>query len=187
MRALLVLAACCAAAVAVAGCGGDDKPKASKPPRAVVLTIAQPSDTAVVESDTVDVRGTVEPAGAQVRVLGRPATVAGSAFSIAGVPLEPGTNVVDVIATAPRRSPRLTAFRVTRVILVTVPKLDGASHDDAQSELRRLGLELDAQRGSDDFLDALLPGSPKVCSQEPAAGTRVRKGATVHVVLSKSC
>jgi len=185
MRALLPAAACCFAAV-LAGCGGH-KPRATKPPRPVALTIAQPSDTAVVESETVDVRGTVGPVGAHVRVLGRPATVSGSAFSIDGVPLDPGANVVDVIATAPRRAPLLTALRVTRVILVTVPKLEGSGQDDAASALRKLGLRLDARRGPDGFIDALLPGAPKVCDQQPAAGARVRKGTAVRVLLSKSC
>ena len=184
MRAALVL--CSVALAALAGCGGHDTPRASKLPRPVALTVAQPGDAAVVEAETVAVRGTVEPAGAQVRVLGRPATVSGREFSI-DVPLDPGANVLDVIATAPRRSPLFTALRVTRVILVTVPRLEGDELGDARSALGRLDLKLDARRGPDSFLDALLPGAPKVCTQQPRAGSRVRKGTTVRAVLSKSC
>jgi glucodextranase-like protein/PASTA domain-containing protein len=186
MRAGLRIAACCAALAAPAGCGGNDKPPASKPQRPVALTIQQPNDTEIVQAGTVNVRGTVEPAGSQVRVLGRPAAVSGGSFSIQ-VPLDPGANVVDVIASAPRRAPALTAFRVTREILVAVPDLAGSDVEDAESKLTDLGLELDARRGPDGFLDGLLPGSPKVCTQRPTAGDRVRKGTTVVVVASKSC
>jgi hypothetical protein len=181
----LRIAACCAAVAVVGGCGGEDKPP-SKPPRPVALTVQQPGDTATVESGTIDVRGTVEPATAQVRVLGRPASVSGGSFTIQ-VPLEPGANVVDVIASAPRRAPMLTAFRVTREVLVVVPDLSGQDVGDAEDSLKGLDLKLDARRGADSFIDGLLPGSPKVCTQRPEAGEKVHKGATVQVVTSKSC
>lgn len=148
--------------------------------------IQQPGDTATVQAGTVDVRGTVEPATAQVRVLGRPATVSGGSFTIQ-VPIEPGANVVDVIASAPHRAPMLTAFRVTREVLVVVPDLSGQDVGDAEDSLKGLGLEIDARRGSDGFIDGLLPGAPKVCTQRPAAGEKVHKGATVTVVAAKGC
>src|SRR3954462_1159128 len=88
MRTAIRIAAGCAALAVVGGCGGEDKAPA-KPPRPGALTIAQPGDPATVESGTVDVRGTVEPATAQVRVLGRPASVSGGSFHVA-VPLWPG-------------------------------------------------------------------------------------------------
>src|SRR5512132_3040495 len=98
MRTGIRIAVCYAAFAVVGGCGGEDKPP-PKPPRPVALTIQQPGDTARVESGTIDVLGIVEPATAQVRVLGRPASVSGGSFSVQ-VPLEPGANVVDVIASA---------------------------------------------------------------------------------------
>ena len=185
MRAGIRIAAGCAALAVVAGCGGEDKPP-PKPPRPVALTIEQPGDTATVQSGTVDVRGTVEPPTAQVRVLGRPATVSGGSFTIQ-VPLEPGTNVVDVIASAPRRAPMLTAFRITREVLVVVPDLSGGEVDQAEEALKGLGLKLDARRGPDGFIDGLLPGAPKVCTQRPSPGEKVRKGTTVTVVAAKGC
>ena len=185
MRTGFRIAGCCAALAVVGGCGGKDKPP-PKPPRPVALTIQQPGDTATVESGTIDVRGTVEPATAQVRVLGRPASVSGGSFSIQ-VPLEPGANVVDVIASAPRRAPMLTAFRITREVLVVVPDLSGQDVGDAEDSLKGLGLKIDARRGPDSFIDGLLPGAPKVCTQRPDAGQKVHKGATVQVVASKSC
>src|ERR687888_1574772 len=127
MRAALLLIACC---TTLAACGAWSRPPPAKPLPPVAVTIDQPGDTSTVDSGTVEVRGTVEPAAAQVRVLGRPATVSGGAFSVE-VPLDPGANVVDVIATASRRAPLMTAFRVTREILVTVPDLSGKSVDDA--------------------------------------------------------
>jgi hypothetical protein len=186
MHAALRISACFAALAVVGGCGGDDKKPPAKPPRPVALSIDQPGDTATVQSGTVDVHGTVEPAGAQVRVLGRPATVSGGSFTIV-VPLDPGANVVDVIASAPRRAPALTAFRVTREILIAVPDLAGQDVGDAESALEALGLKIDARRGPDGFIDGLLPGAPKVCTQRPKAGDKVRKGATVLVVAAKGC
>jgi hypothetical protein len=185
MRTGLRIAACCAAVAVVGGCGEEKKPP-PKPPRPVALTIQQPGDAATVESGTIDVRGTVEPATAQVRVLGRPASVSGGSFSIQ-VPIEPGANVVDVMASASGRAPMLTAFRVTREVLVVVPDLSGQDSGDAEDSLKGLGLKIDARRGADGFLDGLLPGAPKVCTQRPEAGEKVHKGTTVQVVVAKGC
>jgi hypothetical protein len=186
MRAGLRIVTCCAALAVVAGCAGKDNKPPAKPQRAVALTIEQPSDTAVVQEGTVTVHGRVEPSTASVRVLGRSATVSGGSFDIV-VPLDPGANVVDVIATAARRAPALTAFRITREILVTVPDLGGQTADDSESALSSIGLKLDAHRGADSFIDGLLPGSPKVCEQHPSPGQRAHRGSTVEVVVAKGC
>ena len=149
------------------------------------LEISAPADSAVVDGGSVDVRGRVTPASARVRIRGRATRVSGGTFS-ASVPLEDGANVIDVAATARGRSPMLTAFRVTRDERVTVPALEGIAVEDLEGELAPLGLELDAERGGG-FLDELRSGDPAVCEQEPAAGTRVERGTTVHVVVAKSC
>jgi hypothetical protein len=119
-------------------------------------------------------------------VLGRPASVSGGSFSIQ-VPLEPGANVVDVMASAPRRAPMLTAFRITREVLIVVPDLSGQDVGDAEDSLKGLELKIDARRGPDSFIDGLLPGAPKVCTQRPEAGQKVHKGTTVQVVAAKGC
>ncbi len=172
------------AILAVAGCGADGgEPR--EPERRVRLEITSPADTATVRRGTVDVRGRVSPTTATVRVLGRPALVSGGAFTVV-VPLDPGANVVDVAATARGRRPALRAFRVTREQRVLVPDLEDADVDDLAARLRPLGLGVEVERGGG-FLDRFVPRSPGVCEQEPAAGTRVRRGTTVRVVVARAC
>jgi hypothetical protein len=177
---LLALACLCAA-----GCGGDDQPRAERPPVPIELEVTAPADMAIVRSETVEVRGSVEPAGAAVRVLGRQARVSGGTFS-AEVPLEPGANVIDVMATARGRAPAMTAFRVTRELPVEVPDLSGDEVPEVQKKLGAVGLQPEVTRGGG-LLDELLPGEPAVCEQDPEAGAEVRRGTTVHVVVSRSC
>jgi hypothetical protein len=178
---LLVLA-CLATA---AGCGGDDGERAERPPVPVDLDVTEPADMAVVQTDTVEVRGTVEPAGASVRVLGDQADVSGGTFR-AQVALQPGANVVDVIATARGRGTAMTAFRVTRELPVKVPDLDGLEVQEVEERLSEAGLRAEiSERGG--LLDELLPGEPAVCEQNPEPGTEVRRGTIVRVEVGKSC
>jgi glucodextranase-like protein/PASTA domain-containing protein len=181
VRTLLILA--CVATVA--GCGGDGNERAQRPLEPVRLTVNEPNDMAVVQTDSVDVQGTVEPAGASVRVLGEAADVSGGTFR-ASVALEPGANVIDVIATARGRGTAMTAFRVTRELPVKVPDLDGLAEQEAKDKLAEAGLraELEVRGG---LIEELLPGEPGVCQQDPEAGTEVRRGTTVSAELSKSC
>jgi hypothetical protein len=185
-----VLAAALAALVALfglaalAGCGSDD-PAPAPALEPVRLQVTAPADAATVRGGNVDVRGRVTPAVSEVTVLGRPVLVAQGRFS-ALVPIEPGANVIDVIATAPRRRPALAALRVTRDVLVTVPQLAGVEEDELERVLEPLGLRLEVQRGGG-ILDALRPGLAAVCEQEPRAGARVRRGRTVLVVVAKRC
>jgi Glucodextranase, domain B/PASTA domain len=183
MRASPVLVLACLAAAA-AGCGGEE-PRAQRSPAPVELDVTSPSDTAVVRTSTVEVQGSVEPAGAAVQVLGRTAEVSGGAF-VAEVPLEPGANVIDVIATARGRGPAMTAIRVTREVPVAVPDLDGLEVPDAESDLAGAGLRSDVTRGGGLF-DDFLPGELAVCEQDPPAGTRVRRGTIVKVTVARSC
>ena len=183
MRRASVIGAACAAAL-LPGCGGGDDPP-SAPRERVRLQVSAPADGAVVRGGTVDVRGSVSPATADVAVLGRPALVSGGRFTVV-VPLDPGVNIVDVAATAGSRRPAFTALRVTRDMQVTVPDLTGVVEDDVQGRLQALGLKADVQR-DDSILDLLRSGDRVVCVQDPEAGTRVRRGRTVQVVVSKSC
>jgi hypothetical protein len=183
-RPILVLA--CLAAAAVAGCGGTDQPRAQKPQTPVALKISSPADTTTVRSETVEVKGTVEPAGASVLVVGQKAPVSGGGSFTATVALEPGANVIDVMATAAGRGPALTAFRVTREMPVTVPDLGGKKPDEVEQTLSNIGLAADIEKGGG-LIEDLLPGDPAVCEQDPDPGTQVKRGSRVHVVVSKSC
>jgi hypothetical protein len=183
MRGLITVLACLAAAAA--GCGGDGEQRAERAPTPVALTVTSPSDNSVVRTDTVEIRGTVEPAGAAVRVLGREADVTGGEFS-AEVALEPGPNVIDVMATARGRGPAMTAVRVTRELPVEVPDLDGLEVVEAQERVAEAELELEVTEGGG-LLDELLPGEPAVCEQDPSPGEQVRRGTTVHVEVRRSC
>jgi len=130
-RATLIGAWCAAFVPALAGCGGgEEKPEPSLRP--VRLEVTAPADAAIVRGGTLDVRGRVSPAGAHVRVLGRPADVTGGTF-IAVVALEHGRNIVDVAATAPGRRTTLAAFRVTRDERVSVPDLAGVGAADVDA------------------------------------------------------
>jgi beta-lactam-binding protein with PASTA domain len=141
---------------------------------------------AVVRAESVEIRGTVEPAGAEVQVIGQRAPVSGGGTFTAKVPLDPGANVIDVMASAGGRTPALTAFRVTREMPVTVPDLGGKSEADVDKALAAVGLKAEVEKGGG-LLEDLLPGDRAVCDQDPSAGTQVRRGTTVHVVVSKSC
>ena len=183
VRSGTLIAVALVAALA-AGCGaGDDPPQKPKPP--VQLRVSSPSDTALVLGSTVQVSGSVSPSTARVQVQGRSAQVSGGRFR-SEVSLEPGANVIDVAATARNRSAALTAFRVTREQRVAVPDLVGAGVDDAERRIARRGLTLEAERGGG-FLDSLVPKGLGVCEQEPAAGSQVRRGSTVRLVVARAC
>jgi PASTA domain-containing protein/glucodextranase-like protein len=185
MRLPPVLVLACLAAAA-AGCGGDQQPRAQRPAAAVDLEVASPGDMATVRAETVEVRGTVKPAGAAVLVVGQRAPVSGGGTFTATVPLEPGANVIDVMASGGGRVPATIAFRVNREVPVTVPDLGGKSVEDVQKALDPLGLGVEVKKGGG-LIEELLPGDPAVCEQDPSAGAQVRRGTKVTVVVSKSC
>jgi hypothetical protein len=177
-----LIAAGCAGAL-VGGCGAADPPP--KPQKPVLLTISSPADTSVVRSATTQVSGTVSPPGAQVEVQGHAAQVTGGTFT-STVALDQGPNVIDVAATARGRAAALTAFRVTRDERVRVPALVGLSLDDARTLAGQRELKLTTERGGG-FLDPLVPRSIHVCDQAPRAGTDVRRGSTLKLLVARSC
>jgi hypothetical protein len=181
----VLVSACLAAAAAGRGGGGGGEPRAARPPAPVVLEVTSPADTAVVRTETVTVRGSVEPADAAVRVLGRTADVHGGRFRVR-VPLEPGANVIDVIATARGRAPAMTAFRVTREVPVEVPDVEGLEVPELEQALADAGLRSEVTEDHGLF-DELLPGEPAACEQDPPAGARVRRGTVVRVTVAKRC
>ena len=183
---VLVLACLCAAAATGCGGGGNEPRRAQRPAPLVDLRVNEPADMATVRSETVDVKGTVTPAGASVLVVGQKAPVSAGGSFTATVPLEPGANVIDVMASAAGRTPALTAFRVTREMPVTVPDLGGKTEAEVDKALAGVGLKPEVEKGGG-LIEDLLPGDPAVCQQDPSAGTQVRRGSAVHVVVSKSC
>jgi len=184
MRAGILIAGACAAA-ALAGCATGGRNGEPPEPGRVRLEVTAPPDGASVRGGTIDVRGRVSPANAQVRVLGRPALVTEGRFTVV-VPIEPGANVVDVAASAGRRTPAFTALRVTRDIVVTVPDLAGVAEAGLAAELDPLGLTASVRRAGG-ILEALRPGERAVCEQRPPAGARVLRGRTVRVLVAKDC
>lgn len=181
MRIGLLAGAACA--LLMTGCGGG-KPAAATAP--VRLQITSPADQGAVRDGRVEIRGTVSPSGATVRVRGAEADVSGGAWT-AQVSLEPGVNVVDVMASAGDARPALTAVRVRRIVEVEVPDVTGLSADDAQKALEDAHLEADLQTDKGGFFDDLLGGSPNVCDTDPAGGESVSPGTTVTVHLARDC
>jgi hypothetical protein len=173
----LAAAALCAL---VGGCGGDSP--AAAPVR---IQVTAPRDEAVVRQARVELRGTVRPATATVMVDGRRADVSGGEFR-ATVGLAPGTNVVDVMASAGDARPALTAIRVRRRVTVDVPDVTGLVVADASARLKALGLQAQTD-DQDGLFGRLLPGRAKVCATDPAPGKTVDPGTTVRLVVSKQC
>jgi glucodextranase-like protein/PASTA domain-containing protein len=185
MRSAPVLVFACLAAV-FAGCGGGDEPRAQRPAPLVNLAVTAPNDLATVRADTVEVRGTVTPAGASVIVVGEAASVTAGGTFTARVTLEPGDNVIDVMATAGGRTPAMMAVRVKREMPVEVPDLDGLEVEEVEQKLADVGLKAEVEsRGG--LIEDLLPGAPAVCEQDPDPGSQVKRGTTVHVLVGKSC
>jgi hypothetical protein len=181
MRLSLLTGAACA--LLLGACGGG---KPAKPVAPVHLQVTAPQDLGTVRTSSVEVRGTVTPSSATVSVRGQRAQVSGGAWS-AQISVEPGVNVVDVLASSGRARPALTAVRVRRVVDVAVPDLTGLSADDARSALADAHLEGDLKTTDGGFFDDLLGGSPQVCSTDPDAGTHVDPGSTVVVRLARRC
>jgi beta-lactam-binding protein with PASTA domain len=102
------------------------------------------------------------------------------------VRLQPGTNLIDVVAGAHRARPAMVALRVRRQVSVAVPNLIGFTPSDAKDSLAGVGLEADVQEDGG-LLELLLPEDARVCQTDPAAGTNVDPGSTVHVFAAKRC
>jgi hypothetical protein len=178
MRRLVLVFALLACA-----CGGGAAQPASGP--RVTLKLDAPGDAKTLRAASVQVQGTVSPAGAHVEVNGVQAQVNGGTF-VAEVALRPGGNVIDVTATSPGRRADADAVRVTRDIRVEIPQLVGTDHEDAVARLRDLGLDPREERGGN-FLDRFIPGTLQVCELRPRAGALVDPHSAVTVVVARSC
>jgi Glucodextranase, domain B/PASTA domain len=175
------LSAIAVAAVALAGCGDTKKPA---PP--VRLSVDAPADMALLHEDAVEVHGVVSPASARVTVEGDDVRVSSGRFSTR-VGLQPGTNLIDVVAGAPGGArPAMIALRVRRQVTVSIPDLTGFTPNDAKDALAGLGLKADVHKSTGLF-DFLLPEDARVCQTDPPAGTDVDPGSTVNVFAARSC
>jgi hypothetical protein len=178
----LVLAAL-AAALVPAGCGGAEPPPADPAP--VRLSIAAPADGTVVRERSVEVRGRVSPARAEVRVHGRDAPVAGGSFT-STVELDEGVNVIDVSASMAGRSTAFAVVRVTQDPHVVVPDLSGVPEEEAADRLSQLGLDPSLDRIGG-FFDDLRSGERRVCASDPRPGSRLLPGEEVVLAVAKRC
>jgi hypothetical protein len=182
MRATTI-AAVLALAVPAAACGDDPEPPREEP--RVKLELGSPADGAVVRAETVEIRGTVVPRGASVKVLGRDVGVDGGSFR-ARVPLEPGANLIDVSAAGGGRRPDFAVARIVREVRLPVPDVGGSDADTAQGQLEGLGLTV-LLEDAGGFFDPILPGDPKVCEQDPEPGTQVLPGSEITLLVARDC
>jgi len=181
-RSLKRLSALVLAGVLLAGCGKADKP--APPP--VRLTLDAPGDMTLLRDDKVEVHGVVSPPTADVLVEGKQVDASSGRFS-AQVPLQPGTNLIDVEAGAKGGArPAMVSVRVRREVTVAVPDLKGFTPSDAKDALAGKGLEADVQEAGG-LLELLLPEDARVCETDPVAGTDVDPGTKVTVFAAKRC
>jgi hypothetical protein len=169
------------AALLLAGCGAGARPQAQ-----IHLNLIAPADGAVVTSGSVTVSGSVSPVGARVLVLGQSIATAQNGTFSTQVQLQPGSNLVDVLAGAAHDKAAMTAVRVYRQILVTVPNVTNDSPSGATKALQAIGLHVKIN-DTDPFYSFLIFGSKDVCSTSPSTGHRVVPGTTVTVSVSKTC
>lgn len=171
-----------AAGLLLSACG--DEPRPSTQPR-VAIKLTAPNDGGSVRAERVEVRGTVTPADASVRVAGEQVEVSAGEFS-AEVELEPGGNVIDVTATSPGRRPATEGVGVVRDTRVEVPRVVGQEAEQALDALRDIDLEPSEER-SGSWIDRLLGGEIRVCETRPTGGSLVEKGTKVTVVTARDC
>jgi hypothetical protein len=168
---------------AVAGCGSSAPPA---PPRAAVrLTLDAPADLDVVRGRAVEVTGSVSPSSATVLVRGQRVAVSGGRFATQ-VGLDAGTNVIDVLASAPDARAAMSALRVRRQVTVRVPDLTGDRPREARDRIAALGLGSEEVDAGGPF-DALLPGDPAVCETDPKAGKVVDAGTKIRLLVARGC
>jgi len=137
LPAVLVLA------VLPLGCGDEPKPPRNEPE--VTLSLSGPADAATVRTGSATITGTVRPAAAKVRVLGRDVSVDGGSFST-DVELQPGANLIDVDASAPSRRPDFAVLRVVYEQRVSLPDV---SDPEGWNEALRLRALIDSlERGN---------------------------------------
>lgn len=152
----------------------------------VRLRFSSPGDGARVEASDATVSGVVSPRDARVLVVGHAVDPSADGSFSTSVPLVPGTNLVDVIASAPHAQPVMTTIRVIRYVLVSVPDVTGENPSHAAAAIRNAGLRPQLEGDSNPFA-FLLPFSEQICAQSPNGGARVSPDSTVTLQIGKLC
>ena len=177
------IAAVLGVALLTAACGEEER--APQKEQLVELSVTAPADAATTREDSVEISGTVKPAGAAVQVRGEDVAVEDGRFATE-VALEPGANLIDVAGSARGRRPDFAAVRVVREQRVPLPDVVGRDADTAKEELEGLGLEVRSEDAGG-FFDPLLPGDPSVCAMDPGPGEQVLPGTEVTLQVAREC
>jgi hypothetical protein len=181
MRPLSLAAAATLCVIVCVGCGSSSQP----PSPQVRLAIDSPTDGVRTLAGAVSISGIVSPDGATVLVAGKVVTVTGGSFK-ASISIRPGSNVVDILASAPEATDAMSAVRIYRQVLIAIPNIGGESPTQATLRLTSVGLTANIQEGGG-FLEPIIPGTPHVCGTDPAAGHTVAPGTAVVVHTAKLC
>lgn len=114
VRACLTVIAVFVLPLGTAACGSSDKSAQTAPTSSSVkVQVTAPVDGSSMRADRVTVRGTVAPSDATVQIVGQSAQVGNGVFT-GSVALHPGSNTIDVVASAAGSAPATTTITVTR-------------------------------------------------------------------------
>jgi hypothetical protein len=99
-------------ATAIAGCGSTITTSAANS-SAVTVVVTSPTNGTVIAGSNITVRGTVVPTNAVVQIQGQPAAVGNGVFT-GTAKLQSGKTTIDVIGSAPGKTPGSTSVTVTQ-------------------------------------------------------------------------
>jgi Glucodextranase, domain B len=156
------------AAVAISSCGSSSP--------SIHVQVLAPADGSSTSSERVTVRGTVTPNNATVQVAGESAQVGEGVFTTS-VPLQPGSNQLDVVASAPGGAPVSTTVAVTREGRSTAHAPGGKRSPSAPS-------------GSPASSSSPVASTPAVASSSSVAGSSPEGtdcGGELHAGQGTSC
>lgn len=209
-------AASVASMFAVAGCGSSGggavkatsvTTSATKSAPAAQVQVTEPSDGSTIRHTQISVRGTVAPVTAAVQILGQPAQVSNGVFDKT-VPLHPGTNHIDVVASGSGMTPGTTSITVTRGARlvaavpkqqqtttqtqkqttappssVSVPSVVGERLDVAEADLGSAGLTYKELGGG--AFGIIVKSNWKVCQSRPSPGSQVSPNSRVTLIVDR--
>lgn len=100
-------------ALALCGCGSSTTTTTTTTGGSVQVQVTSPTSGAVINADSVTVRGTINPPNGSVQVQGQPAAVGNGVFT-ASARLHGGKTTIDVVGSAPGLAPGSTTVVITR-------------------------------------------------------------------------